>query len=254
MLRLPHVRQIIDPAPNSGAWNMMVDEALLNSAIRSDVATLRWYTWREPTVSLGYFQNEAEIVADGRLEKLPRVKRLSGGGALVHDRELTYSLTLPASQRLIQSPVELYRVVHQAIVGVLRQRGLDVRMRGRGNPPQNDLASVTPSGKGRRDEPVLCFVRQDEHDLVITDRTQCDRKVLGSAQRRRRGAILQHGGLLLQASAITPELPGLVDLFPGVDLTDLAPALGQAILREISDEWTNLTLSSADVELSISAT
>ena len=55
MTKLPHVRQIIEPAPNSGAWNMAVDEVLLQSAIENGIATLRWYSW-EPTASLGYFQ------------------------------------------------------------------------------------------------------------------------------------------------------------------------------------------------------
>jgi lipoate-protein ligase A len=221
---------MIESAPCSGAWNMAVDEVLLQSAIDNDVATLRWYSWREPTVSLGYFQRESDVVGDSRLAGLPRVRRLSGGGTLVHDRELTYSLALPGSQRLIERPVELYRLVHLAFVEVLRGRGADVALRG--------------STLKRSEEPVLCFKREDEHDLVLKGF-----KVLGSAQRRRRGAILQHGGLLLGASPVTPELSGIGELCPSADLTALAGALGTALLRDIADSSREEPLTSREMGL-----
>ena len=230
MARLPRVRQIIDSTANPGSWNMAVDETLLESAIDDGVATLRWYTWREPTVSLGYFQREDEILGDARLAKLPRVRRLSGGGTLVHDHELTYSLTLPGSQRLIERPIELYRLVHLAFVEVLRGRGVDLDLRG-------------PTVK-RSEEPVLCFAREDEHDLVLKGH-----KVLGSAQRRRRGAILQHGGLLLRASSITPELPGIGDLCPAADLAGLAAALGMSLIRRIADDSREEPLTAKETEM-----
>ncbi len=228
MTKLPHVRQIIEPAPNSGAWNMAVDEVLLQSAIENGIATLRWYSW-EPTASLGYFQRESELQNDPRLANLPHVRRLSGGGTLVHDHELTYSLTLPPSQSLITRPMELYRIVHQCIAAELSSRGAGAALRG-----------VTVKN---RQEPVLCFAREDEHDLVLNGR-----KVLGSAQRRRRGAILQHGGLLLAASPVTPELLGIRDLCPGVDLERLAESLGTAIVKEIAGTWENGTLTAQELE------
>lgn len=193
MTKLPHLRILLDHEPQSGAWNMAVDETLLETAIAQDVATLRFYRWREPTASLGYFQREADFLAESRFANLPAVRRLSGGGTLIHDQELTYSLVLPASQRLIERPMELYDLVHQAFIDVFRRHGIELRQRG---------ATVT---RGR--EPLLCFAREDEHDLVLLGH-----KVLGSAQRRRRGAILQHGGLILRASSVTPELPGISDL------------------------------------------
>lgn len=230
MALLPVLRQITDPAPNSGVWNMAVDQALLQSAIDEGPATLRWYRWMEPTVSLGYFQQEGEVLADPRLAGLPRVRRLSGGGALVHDRELTYSLTLPGSQRVIERPMDLYRLVHEAFVEVFRERGVNLALRG-------ETLKLT-------DEPTLCFARQDEHDLVLNGY-----KVLGSAQRRRRGAILQHGGLLLKASAVTPELRGIADLSPAADLDGLPAALGEKILRKIAEEGLDGVLAPSETEL-----
>src|SRR6188474_2624923 len=88
------LRLIVDP-PASGAWNMAVDEALLETAAISGLATLRFYTWQEPTLSLGYFQSavDRDHHPDGR--DCPLVRRASGGGAIIHDRELTYSIALP---------------------------------------------------------------------------------------------------------------------------------------------------------------
>jgi lipoate-protein ligase A len=228
MNKLPHVRQIIETASQSGAWNMAVDQILLQSAFESGIATLRWYSW-EPTVSLGYFQSEAELQTDKRLVNLPHVRRLSGGGTLVHDHELTYSLSLPPSQSLITRPVELYHIVHQCIAAELSRRGANAMLRG-----------VTVKN---RQEPVLCFAREDEHDLVLDGH-----KILGSAQRRRRGAILQHGGLLLAASSVTPELLGLQDLRPRIDLDQLAESLGNAILAEIAETWETGTLTTEELD------
>ena len=227
MTRLPHLRMIIDPQPNTGSWNMAVDEALLESSMESGSATLRWYRWREPTVSLGYFQMENELANAGRLNELPRVRRLSGGGALVHDRELTYSLTLPATQQVLERPIELYDIVHRAFIKVLNSRGAPVQLRG-----------LTIKQKN---EPLLCFTREDEHDLILFGH-----KILGSAQRRRRGAVLQHGGLLLGASSLTPELLGISDLAGNVDLQGMELAIGSTLAEEIADVLEIATLTSVE--------
>lgn len=229
MTRLPKLRLMIEPAPQSGAWNMAVDEVLLQSAIDDGLATLRWYTWREPTVSLGYFQRDDELLSDPRLVRLPRVRRLSGGGTLVHDRELTYSLALPASQRLFERPTELYRLVHLAFVDAFQNRGVALNLRG---------TTVKQST-----EPVLCFSREDEHDLVLGRH-----KVLGSAQRRRRGAVLQHGGLLLGASMVTPELPGISDLIPAADLTNVAADVEAILTEQFADHVLVDGLTAREIE------
>jgi lipoate-protein ligase A len=227
------LRLIIDPEANSGEWNMAVDESLLQSAIERDVATFRWYRWREPTVSLGYFQSKDEFTHQARFSSLPCVRRLTGGGALVHDHELTYSLSLPASQRWYERPMELYRVVHGAFISILAQRGVLVRYRG---VTQKDGAGT-----------FLCFSRQDENDLVLGEH-----KVLGSAQRRRRGAILQHGGLLLQASTWTPELPGLIDLADRINLHGFEQDVSQVVSKLYSVEAVLDVLSSTEREFATS--
>ncbi|MBC8114536.1 MAG: lipoate--protein ligase family protein, partial [Candidatus Saccharimonas sp.] len=177
---------------------------------------------------LGYFQREADFLAETRFANLPAVRRLSGGGTLIHDRELTYSLTLPPSQRVLGRPVELYDLVHTSFVQVLDRLGIGVRQRG---------STVHPQA-----EPLLCFAREDEHDLVLFGH-----KVLGSAQRRRRGAILQHGGLVLEASVVTPELPGIGDLCPGADLSGLEQKLVSQVATSLSESFVSEQLTTAEL-------
>jgi lipoate-protein ligase A len=219
------VHLILDP-PQSGVWNMAVDEALLEESLASDTAFLRLYRWSEATVSLGYFQNDVGQRGDPRLAGLPMVRRLSGGGAILHHHEQTYSCCLPPSHPLAQQPYQLYERIHAAFADCLAELGVPTSPRGQ--------------EINRRDEPFLCFLREAAPDLVVQGR-----KILGSAQRRRRGAVLQHGSLLLQSSEHLPELAGLQELAPHfvdspttLDLfaERLANCLGASTLREALPE------------------
>ncbi|WP_235963687.1 lipoate--protein ligase family protein [Tautonia rosea] len=181
-----------------GPWNMAVDQWMLDSVVADpSMAMFRTYEWSVPTLSLGYFQHRAEADADPRWRKAALVRRSTGGGAIWHDRELTYALVLPANHPLTRRSKDLYRAVHQAIVGLLSERGIVARRRGEAE------------ARVGRDRPLLCFLDRDAEDLVVDGS-----KVLGSAQRRRAGALLQHGSLLLDTSEQTPELPGLAALAP----------------------------------------
>jgi lipoate-protein ligase A len=207
------IRLIIDP-PAPGPWNMAVDEALLRDAIENGHATLRFYEWSEPTLSLGYFQCYEDRHQHPASQASAVVRRQSGGGAILHDRELTYSLILPPGHPLTSRTAELYESVHQAFIAAVSKNQtlnstLNLRIRGQ--------AAQTPAG-----EPFLCFQRQSPGDVVVdlasetkTSPAPLPVKVLGSAQRRHRGAILQHGSLLIEMSTAAPELPGLRDLEAG---------------------------------------
>lgn len=214
---------VIDSAA-SGEWNMAVDAALLEEAVSKGICAVRWYQWSEPTVSLGYFQTATN--PDQRSSQLPAVRRLTGGGAIIHDRELTYSCVLPASHPLSRTPRELYTVIHESIATSLRSRGFPVTIRGNSHPEKS--------------AEFLCFGRGDEFDLVVNDT-----KVLGSAQRRRKGAVLQHGSLVLAASDYAPQFPGLRDLSPSVAVPDLQEwllELGTSTGKAVSDKlrWGSL--------------
>jgi len=201
---------LVDP-PKRGIWNMSADETLLDTAVRSNVAALRFYRWREPTLSLGYFQRFSERMAHPPSQGAPVVRRLSGGGAIVHDHEITYSLALPASHPLARNHQHLYTLVHQALINTLHDHGVTARMHGE----KKSIAGARDNRSGvtrpMRD-PFLCFQRHCPGDVMISDHDGTPAKILGSAQRRRHGALLQHGSLLLAASQTAPDLPGLREL------------------------------------------
>ncbi len=193
---------------------MAADECLLEAAA-DGLRAVRLYDWSEPTVSLGYFQDEVEFRGEGRFSNLAAVRRLSGGGAILHHLELTYSLVLPPGDPFTEDPTRLYSLVHDAILDVLRAAGIEAAMRGE----DRKLAA----------EPFLCFIRGDRHDIVFEGH-----KIVGSAQRRRRGAVLQHGSLLLDASPHAAELPGVNDLSNAERLTsEIGQTLGQSIARQL---------------------
>jgi lipoate-protein ligase A len=195
-------RLYVDP-PLDGAWNMAVDEALLHQTADEGVASLRFYQWREPTLSLGYFQRFADRDLHPPSCHAAAVRRLSGGGALVHDRELTYALCLPARHPLARQSIALYETVHAALISALAEFGIGAVMHG----------SIGSPGNAPVDEAFLCFARRTVVDVVLpTPAGTAPAKITGSAQRRRRGAILQHGGVLLDASPYAPELSGIRQL------------------------------------------
>jgi lipoate-protein ligase A len=218
---------IIEPAPAPGAWNMAVDEALLEAAIAEQRCTLRWYQWSEPTLSLGYFQGADARPADPLLAGLPLVRRLSGGGAILHHHELTYSCAIPAGHPLAANPHDIYIAVHERIIAVLGEWGISAALRG------------TSFGKDLPEEAFLCFSRGDECDVVLAGF-----KVLGSAQRRRKGAILQHGSLVYRRSEFAPQFPGLFELAPHCGAVDIA-ALQQRLAEAVSSIFgTTIALGS----------
>ena len=94
------VCHLIVDAPADGAWNMAADEALLHTVSNTETPVLRFYQWQSPTLSLGYFQSYADRNQHAASLEADVVRRLSGGGAILHDQELTYSLVLPGSNPL----------------------------------------------------------------------------------------------------------------------------------------------------------
>jgi lipoyl(octanoyl) transferase len=203
---------------------MAVDEALLDDAATHGTCWLRFYNWAEPTLSLGYFQSHEERLGHRPSRQCPLVRRMSGGGAILHDAEITYSLAIPLAHGLADDSTWLYTAVHEALVEVLYTLGIEgIR-----------LKSTEPVA--RRDEPFLCFQRRAAGDVTVGTA-----KICGSAQRRRRGAILQHGSLILNRSGAAPELPGLAQqVAPGAAGATIVPKWSAAIARHL-----NLNLESS---------
>jgi len=182
--------------PRPGADNMAIDQGMLSAVAAGGPPLLRIYRWAKPTVSLGYFQKYADFEVAPCFQAEQHVRRATGGGAIVHHHDWTYSLAVP--ERILGSTIgassRMYDVVHEAVSSWLRQLGWD--------------ASLWPSERaGPAGNPFLCFMRRSPGDIVVQDN-----KVLGSAQRRMQGGVLQHGSLLLSRSQYAPELPGLTEL------------------------------------------
>ncbi len=177
------VLRIIIDGPLPGVVNMAVDESILQ-AVNGGASppTLRFYRWEQPTISLGYFQKYEDLALQEEvIRRMPVVRRQTGGGAILHDDELTYSLILPLNEPKQLTNIEnLYQLVHDGYLAVLAKLNVHAEYRG-----------GTDSGSAQRG-PFFCFARQHRLDLVVDGD-----KLLGSAQRRIRNAVLQHGSLIL---------------------------------------------------------
>lgn len=194
-------RLLIDP-PAPGQWNMAVDEWLLNWAVESGQPVFRLYQWAPATLSLGYFQRWQDRRQHQASFHCPMVRRPSGGGAILHDRELTYSLALPYHLLPKGGPSALYGLIHESLLEVFHNWGLAARL----------WQCSCPSAEVPPEEPFLCFERRNRWDIVADGPDGGEVKLVGSAQRRIRTALLQHGSILLERSPAAPELPGVSEL------------------------------------------
>lgn len=189
---------ILDP-PRSGSDNMAIDEALIEKARPDWPIVLRVYQWERPTLSIGHFQRIEDRKNSPSLTDLPWVRRKTGGGAIVHDCELTYSIVVPnRGEKAMKGPNQtLYRAIHTRFVQELGAIGLNTQL-----SESCTCSTNTP----QTSEPFLCFSRRSPVDLLIGQD-----KILGSAQRRTSTGILQHGSFLLRRTQSTPHLAGLLD-------------------------------------------
>ncbi|MEZ0395007.1 MAG: biotin/lipoate A/B protein ligase family protein [Anaerolineales bacterium] len=176
-------RLLLTP-PARGAWNMAVDEAILEAAGRGDsLPTLRLYAWDPPCLSLGYAQPLSDVdVPRLRARGWDLVRRPTGGRAILHTDELTYSVTAPPNEpRLAGTLLESYNRLAAAILRALHILGLPAEMQDQHVPAP---ASVNTN--------PVCFEVPSIYEITVGGK-----KLVGSAQARRREGVLQHGTLPL---------------------------------------------------------
>ena len=235
----PGCCRLLRDCPAVGAWNMAVDEMLLQRAqgqAGGTTSALRFYGWSEPTLSLGYFQIYADRKEHQASLPCAAVRRLTGGGAILHDAELTYSIVLPGSHPLAAHRDELYQAVHGCLIEALGLLGVAARMCTAAD--RTDAARIEAAR-----QPFLCFQRRSPGDVLI-GRT----KVCGSAQRRRTGAVLQHGSLLWHSSPAAPELPGVADSTnTPIELENVAQLWLSNLGRQLGLRWQADGLDDAEV-------
>ena len=167
--------RFIDTGFNDAFTNMAIDEALLNSKI----PVLRVYSWDPKAISIGYNQNiEKEINIDYcQNNGIDIVRRITGGKAVFHDKEITYSFILPENTNLLPFDVnESYKIIAKALVIAFKKIDINAEIR---KVPE-------------RIETPVCFNSSNWYELLVNNK-----KISGSAQRRMDGKILQHGSLLI---------------------------------------------------------
>lgn len=174
--------------PMSPEMNMAIDEAILTLHSEGKVPpTVRFYTWNPATLSIGYFQkSEKEIDLEVvRANKLGFVRRPTGGRAVLHDQELTYSVVVSENHpKMPASVTEAYQVISTGLLHGFQQLGLQAEM--------VSLASEEEKEKYSSPGSSACFDSPSWYELVVEGK-----KVAGSAQTRQKGVILQHGSILL---------------------------------------------------------
>ncbi len=163
----------IQSGPGSAAFNMALDEALLEAAPRLRRPVLRYYAWTQPAASFGYFQKFSEIERATPLR--PLVRRPTGGGLVPHEADWTYSLAFPPSDPWYgQAAIESYRGVHEWVRTAFEKLDL-----------QTELASCC-----RKAGPGQCFIGHEKFDVLWRGR-----KIAGAAQRRSKTALLVQGSV-----------------------------------------------------------
>jgi lipoate-protein ligase A len=191
------VWRVVEQYGLGGAYNMAIDEALLESVIRGGQPAVRFYTWSPPTLSLGVNQSAGEIDAVACEETgFGLVRRITGGRAVLHQHELTYSVVAPENDTRVSGGVlESYRKISVALVEGLRSLGVDVEL----SPYNRELMAslrrrTTDDGLQDMENShgAVCFDAASAYELTVHSK-----KLVGSAQARRGGAILQHGSILL---------------------------------------------------------
>ena len=240
--------RILDTGFSTGYENMAIDEAVFRSCQeKTSPPTIRIYGWTPPAVSLGYFQ-KAENAVD--LEACKRngvdvVRRLSGGRAVLHHHELTYSVICREGILPLGSSVlETYKTISECLISTLKGLGLQVQW-------------VTSREKHataqEKDKTASCFSSPSWYEITVEGK-----KICGSAQKRGDGVLLQHGSLLFDYD---PELLAEVLLSRKTEeefLTEIrtsTTAINRHLSQQIDfDQLKKLVLNSFEDQLKISLT
>lgn len=178
-------RLIVDPAPCTGAWNMALDEAIVTAvATGASPPTLRFYQWAPPCLSLGKRQplDGVDLTACRR-DGIDVVRRPTGGWAILHTDELTYSIAARQDDPRTSGPIlDAYRQLSAGLVAGLSLLGAQVEM-----------SPVDPHGV--HNQSAACFEVPSAYEITVAGQ-----KLIGSAQTRPQGRVLQHGSLPLRGN------------------------------------------------------
>jgi len=176
------IRFIVD-TPQSAAFNMAADQFLLDQCLNSGTVYVRFYLWVKPTITLGYMQKAAEVLDLRRIAKdqVCWIKRPTGGRAVLHHNDLTYSCIFPNNLALMGSTIkESYQIITQCLLNGLFSLGIPCQA----HDSYEDFLNL------KREVKLPCFLAPNRDEIMV-DR----KKLVGSAQRRTTKGVLQHGSI-----------------------------------------------------------
>jgi lipoate-protein ligase A len=170
---------IIDNVPQKGSWNMAVDEFLFNSLSEQPQTFLRFYQWKNPTVSLGYSQqiHRAADISFCEASGIDIVRRMTGGKLVLHDHEITYSLCSSDKKTFTDRLPDSYRKISLGLMKGLELMGLKPELADA--PPVEYIKGVLP-----------CFSHPAQNEIKVNGK-----KIIGSAQKRVGTRFIQHGSI-----------------------------------------------------------
>lgn len=185
-------RLLID-GPKSGYENMATDEAILQSCNEGlSQPTLRLYEWNTPTLSIGCFQKADTIIKTCLDVGVPFVRRITGGRAVLHSDEITYSIICSEDEPLFGEGISgAYRIINTCLLEALKEAGINAEMHASCARPYSHKRSS-------------CFHSPSKYEIIVDNK-----KLVGSAQKRLRNAFIQHGSILFGIDKdIIPKLFG----------------------------------------------
>lgn len=222
--------RVLQDEPGEAAWNMSVDEALLLESGRAGPA-LRLYGWRAPSLSLGYRQAPPAWLDRCAQLGVEVVRRVTGGGAVLHAADLTYAVVAPLGTRHLPDDLAgSYSWIRARLLEGLRTAGFEAR------------AAQARAGAERLD---LCFAGATGFEVELEGR-----KLIGSAQRRTSLGFLQHGSIRIADDtalyrALTGGSPAPAPP-PGIDASVLRDALVRSFEQALGDRLELAVLSHAE--------
>jgi len=214
--------RLIDSGPNLGVYNMAVDEELLARAQAGEkFPVLRFYTWDPAAVSIGRFQKIDKAVNAGACKQrgIDIVRRITGGRAVLHSRELTYSIIACTDDPLFPTNVlGTYKLIAAGLLQGLKNLGIPAEMVSRSN---RHAALVKKDSQD-----AACFSSPSWYEILVHGR-----KIIGSAQRRLSGAFLQHGSILLDYDTALEA-----EVIPGGGSGDVVTSIRRELGGDVSLE------------------
>ncbi len=229
--------RLINSGENSGGFNMALDSAFLKLIHETKTPILRFFRWNPFTVSLGYGQKISSVKSEKiYTEGFEIVRRPTGGRAIFHSEELTYSVILPNNHKFTGNGItETYNKISVALLQGLKNLGIE--------KAEFEKSQINFKDFYKTEDSFSCFNASARYEIVVNDK-----KIIGSAQKRTNEGVLQHGSILVGKSHLK-----LID-FLNLSSEKLRKKLRIDLVEKTTEIATELTYSPSFEEIKLSFT